>query len=80
MTNGWTPERRARQAELIRQWQPWRHSSGPTSAEGKSASSRNAWKGGIRPYLRNLSRMLSEQEQWRRTLLSKADPPDDTAD
>lgn len=68
MANGWTPERRARQSELIRQWQPWRKSSGPVSAEGKAKSARNAWKGGIRPLLRNLARELREQDEWRTSL------------
>lgn len=63
MANGWTPERRARQAELIRQWQPWKNSTGPTSEEGKAVASRNAWKGGVRPQLRELSNALREQEQ-----------------
>ncbi|WP_051384927.1 hypothetical protein [Comamonas badia] len=55
MANGWTVERRQRQAELIRQWQPWEQSTGPQSAEGKTRSSRNAWKGGYRQQLRQLS-------------------------
>ena len=29
MVNGWTLERRKRQAELIRQWKPWAKSTGP---------------------------------------------------
>lgn len=29
MANGWTPERRAHQAELIRQWLPWEKATGP---------------------------------------------------
>ena len=29
MGNGWTPERRERQAALIRSWKPWEHSTGP---------------------------------------------------
>lgn len=69
MTNGWTPERRARQAELIRQWQPWAKSTGPTSEEGKVVASRNAYKGGFRPQLRELAKALKEQEVWRRDLL-----------
>lgn len=36
MVNGWTPERRARQAEAIRRWQPWARSTGPRTAEGKA--------------------------------------------
>lgn len=27
--NGWTPERRVRQAELIGNWKPWKRSTGP---------------------------------------------------
>lgn len=69
MTNGWTPERRARQAELVRQWQPWKNSTGPTSEEGKAVASRNAYKGGLRPKLRELAKVLKEQDAWRRDLL-----------
>ena len=43
-SNGWTDERRARQASLIHQWQPWRNSTGPRTAQGKAISSRNAYK------------------------------------
>lgn len=42
MGKGWTPERRARQATLIRTWRPWEHSTGPCSAEGKTQAARNA--------------------------------------
>ncbi|MCP9760498.1 hypothetical protein EGI20_14485 [Aquitalea sp. S1-19] len=45
-TNGWTPERRARQAELIRQWQPWTRATGPKTEIGKAISSRNATQHG----------------------------------
>lgn len=69
MANGWTPERRARQAELIRQWRPWELSTGPRSAEGKAASSRNAWTGGMRPLLRELAEELREQDKIRREIL-----------
>jgi hypothetical protein len=41
MANGWTEERRTRQAELIRAWQPWNHSTGPRTPSGKAASSQN---------------------------------------
>ena len=44
----WTPERRARQAELIRATRPWEHATGPTSDAGKATSARNAYKGGRR--------------------------------
>ena len=63
MANGWTPERRARQAELIRTWKPWQQSTGPRSEQGKAAASRNAWKGGHREMLRELARALNEQRR-----------------
>jgi hypothetical protein len=59
--NGWTPERRARQAELIQQWQPWKKSAGPKTATGKSIASQNAYKGGQRAQLSKLARLLSER-------------------
>jgi len=42
MANGWTDERRARQAALIHTWKPWTHSTGARTPEGKAVSSRNA--------------------------------------
>lgn len=63
MANGWTPERRARQAELIRKWQPWRKSTGPKSRAGKKAVSQNAYKGGTWSTLRNMARALREQKR-----------------
>jgi hypothetical protein len=36
MANGWTPERRARQSELILRWKPWEKSTGPKSSDGKT--------------------------------------------
>jgi len=38
----WTPERRARQAEIIRQTKPWARATGPRTPEGKAVSSQNA--------------------------------------
>ena len=37
MSNGWTPERKASQAELIRTWIPWEQSTGPRSEAGEAA-------------------------------------------
>ena len=48
MANGWTPERKARQAELIKTWKPWEQSTGAQTEAGKSASSQNALKHGLR--------------------------------
>ena len=58
MANGWTPERRARQAELIRNWKPWERSTGPRTAKGKLKVSRNGYKGNTRRALRNLALAL----------------------
>jgi len=56
--NGWTLERRAKQAEAIARWKPWEQSTGPRTAEGKAVTSRNADKGGNREMLRALSRCM----------------------
>lgn len=58
MANGWTPERRARQAELIRKWRPWEKSTGPKSAAGKARVRKNAFKGGSGELLRALPKLL----------------------
>ena len=63
MANGWTPERRARQAELIRRWCPWEKSSGPKTPEGKAKVARNAYKGGTWGLLRELARAMREQDK-----------------
>ena len=63
MANGWTLERKARQAVLIQSWQPWNKSTGAKTIEGKAISSRNAYKGGFRVSLRALSFMLKEQQK-----------------
>ena len=58
MANGWTPERRARQAEAIRRWRPWEKSTGPRTAEGKAKASRNAYKGSEWRTVRELSKAM----------------------
>jgi hypothetical protein len=59
----WTPEQRQRQAEKIRAWSPWERSTGPRTPEGNAATWRNAWKGGHRALLRELSRALAAQKE-----------------
>ncbi len=59
--SGWTPERRAKQAEAIRQWQPWGRATGPRTDEGKAKSSRNADKG-VGAFQ---ARMLQARLKWR---------------
>lgn len=63
MSNGWTPERRARQAQLIKTWKPWERSTGPKTEEGKTVVAGNAWKGGTRKALRGLAQALSKQRE-----------------
>ena len=63
MASGWTPERRARQAEQIKQWRPWDKSTGPRSEEGKGKVAQNAYKGGYWDTMRDLTRTLKEQKQ-----------------
>jgi hypothetical protein len=63
MANGWTPERKARQAALIREWRPWEQSTGPRSAEGKSTVSRNAWQGGARAALCEVAQALASNRE-----------------
>jgi hypothetical protein len=41
-THGWSPERRARQAELIHRWKPWTKSTGPSTPGGKKIVAQNA--------------------------------------
>ena len=64
MANGWTPERRARQAELIRNWKPWERSTGPKTAEGKARLAQNPYKGGTRQWMRNVAKALRRQREW----------------
>jgi hypothetical protein len=47
-TKGWTPERRAAQAERIAKTKPWESSTGPKTAAGKKRSAMNAYKHGGR--------------------------------
>jgi len=61
MANGWTSERKARQAELIKTWRPWERSTGPRTEQGKATVARNAWKGGHRGQLQELRRTLRQQ-------------------
>ena len=67
MGNGWTPERRARQAALIRAWKPWAQSTGPRTVEGKARTARNGFKGGrwreLHELTKSLNALLREQRE-----------------
>ena len=62
----WSVQRRARQAQAIRSWQPWRKSTGPKTAEGKARSSQNALKHGYK------SRAYIERQREDRRILAVA--------
>ena len=57
----WTAAERQQQAELIRQWQPWQHSTGARTIEGKAIASHNAFKGGFRQQIKELNQLLRDQ-------------------
>lgn len=61
MARKWTAEQRAQQAEKIRQWQPWQHSTGARTLEGKAIASHNAFKDGFRQQLKELNQILRDQ-------------------
>ena len=65
--NGWTPARRKKQAEMIRKWQPWKHSTGPKTEAGKQQSCRNAYKhGGRCASTRQIHRLMAEYARMER--------------
>ena len=72
MATSWTPERRARQAALIRTWKPWQQATGPRTPDGKATTSRNADKGKGEQWqmLRELSRMVNAEVKASRDLMN----------
>ena len=60
----WTPEERLKQAELIRNWQPWKQSTGAKTLQGKARSSRNAYKHGMGKLQKELRKLLKRQKQF----------------
>lgn len=71
--NGWTPERRERQAEAIRRWKPWEHSTGPRTIEGKSRAKMNGYSGGQWRELRDLSKQMNTLLREQRDRLAEVD-------
>ena len=65
---GWTPERRARMAQQIKNWQPWQHSTGAKTAEGKARSSQNANKG--------RGALMAQIKELRRELMAEIEESD----
>ncbi len=75
MANGWTDERRAKQAAAIRRWKPWQQSTGPRTPEGKARSSRNAFRETIRKYALLMQWLQREHKKYLR-----GQPPASQAD
>ena len=48
---------------MIQSWQPWNKSTGPRTAQGRAKAAQNAFKGGIRPQLRLIARVLRKQRK-----------------
>ncbi len=61
-SHGWTPERKAKQAELIHQWAPWEKSTGPRTDAGKEIVGQNAHRFTFRKAL-ILANWLYKQQQ-----------------
>ena len=59
MANGWTSERRARQAEAIRRWKPWTKSTEPKTPNGKARAKMNGYRGGHWRKMRELSKAMN---------------------
>ena len=59
----WTPEERLRQAELIKNWQPWKQSTGARTPEGRARSSQNAYKYGLNKLQKDMRQLLKEHRK-----------------
>ena len=63
----WTTEQRKQQSLKVRQWQPWQHSTGAKTIDGKARASRNAFKVGLIQNIKLLGKQLNilmrEQKQ-----------------
>ena len=69
-SNGWTLERRAKQAEQIKQWMPWKQSTGPKSVAGKERVATNAWRCGLGQQKRDLSKTVNAECRQTRELVA----------
>ncbi|GJL85253.1 MAG: hypothetical protein DHS20C02_10280 [Micavibrio sp.] len=67
----WPEKRRKAQAERAKTQKPWKHSTGPKTAEGRAKTSQNAYKHGFYDVeMRNLRRILRLQRHYLRGLLA----------
>ena len=56
--------------EAIQKWKPWEQSTGPKSHDGRQRVSRNAWTGGHRTQLRELSKLVNAEVRAPRELVN----------
>ena len=74
----WSVEDRRRQSANARRLKPWKHSTGPRSAEGKQRVAMNGWKNQpnansrrqIRIALADVTGMTAQMVEWRRMITS----------
>lgn len=61
----WIPKERLKQAKIIKNWQPWKQSTGAKTAAGKARSSQNTYKHGhgISKLQKEVRRLLREQRK-----------------
>lgn len=72
MANGWTEERRKKQAAIIHTWNPSGQSTGPRTADGKARSSLNAIKEGSRSKgTQKLFMLFETMLRWQNELTAK---------
>ena len=69
--SGWTPERRKRQATLIRGCNPWTRPPGPSPPEGKARTRMNAYTGGRWLMLRELARLVNAEVKASKNLIER---------
>ncbi|MBW4490766.1 MAG: hypothetical protein KME12_23580 [Trichocoleus desertorum ATA4-8-CV12] len=68
----WTSEARAKQAELIKNWTPWKKSTGPRTDDGKAIASQNSLKTGWHTAeMRQSRQFLTRLERSRRSLIER---------
>ncbi len=60
----WTAEEPLRQSQLIKNWQPWKHSTGAKNPQGKARWSQNAYKHGISKLKKEMLAVLKQQGQF----------------
>jgi len=59
----WTLEERLKQSELIKNWQPWKRSTGAKTPIGKARSSQNAYKHGLSKLQKEMRQLMKLHKQ-----------------